>query len=208
MIICISILSFVLSAFSIKDCKYDPNQARQYGLDDDCPVFFVMQDYFESYAGGSIDAARKLNQGLCDIAINWSGGLHHAHRYTASGFCYINDIVLGIQELLKVHPRVLYIDIDVHHGDGVQEAFYLTDRVMCLSLHKYDGMFFPSSSINVYCFLVTGSLDEIGLSDGKYYSVNLPLRNGIDDEKYLGLFKPIIDVILFFFILLVYYFEL
>jgi histone deacetylase 1/2 len=76
----------------------------------------------------SIDAARRLNNKLCDIAINWAGGLHHAKKCDASGFCYINDLVLGILELLKHHPRVLYIDIDVHHGDGVEEAFYFTDR--------------------------------------------------------------------------------
>ena len=76
----------------------------------------------------AIDAARRLNHGLCDIAINWAGGLHHAKKCEASGFCYINDLVLGILELLKYHARVLYIDIDVHHGDGVEEAFYFTDR--------------------------------------------------------------------------------
>ncbi|CAA3011022.1 histone deacetylase [Olea europaea subsp. europaea] len=62
----------------------------------------------------------------------------------ASGFCYVNDIVLGILELLKFHRRVLYIDIDVHHGDGVEEAFYNIDRVMTVSFHKY-GEFFPGS---------------------------------------------------------------
>ena len=65
------------------------------------------------------------------------GGLHHAKKMEASGFCYINDIVLAILELLKYHPRVLYIDIDIHHGDGVEEAFYTTDRVMTASFHKY-----------------------------------------------------------------------
>ena len=82
--------------------------------------------------------------------INWAGGLHHAKKAEASGFCYVNDIVLGILELLKFHSRVLYIDIDVHHGllyhrfflsfttgDGVEEAFYTTSRVMTLSFHKF-----------------------------------------------------------------------
>jgi histone deacetylase HOS2 len=77
-----------------------------------------------------VDAARKLLTGQYDIAINWAGGLHHGKRSTASGFCYVNDLVLAIIELLRVHPRVLYVDIDIHHGDGVEEAFYLTDRVM------------------------------------------------------------------------------
>jgi len=111
--------------------------------------------YFEA-------GAVKLNQGQADVAVNWMGGLHHAKKTEASGFCYINDIVLGILELLKSvtiiallsceypvhsfrhHPRVLYIDIDVHHGDGVEEAFYTTDRVMTLSFHKY-GEFFPGT---------------------------------------------------------------
>ncbi|MEQ2259229.1 Histone deacetylase 3 [Xenotaenia resolanae] len=82
---------------------------------------------------------------ICDIAINWAGGLHHAKKFEASGFCYVNDIVISILELLKYHPRVLYIDIDIHHGDGVQEAFYLTDRVMTVSFHKYGNYFFPGT---------------------------------------------------------------
>ncbi|KAI1727287.1 histone deacetylase domain-containing protein [Ditylenchus destructor] len=77
-----------------------------------------------------------------DIAINWSGGLHHAKKSEASGFGYINDIVIGITELLKYHPRVLY---DIHHGDGVQEAFNLTDRVMTVSFHRYGNYFFPGT---------------------------------------------------------------
>ena len=79
-----------------------------------------------------------------DIAINWAGGLHHAKKSEASGFCYVNDIVLAILELLKYHQRVLYIDIDIHHGDGVEEAFYTTDRVMTVSFHKY-GEYFPGT---------------------------------------------------------------
>ncbi|KXZ55732.1 hypothetical protein GPECTOR_2g1282 [Gonium pectorale] len=104
------------------------NQLRQYNFNDDCPVFDNMFKFCQLYAGASIEGAVKLNHGLCDIAINWSGGLHHAKKGEASGFCYINDLVLAILELLKYHARVLYLDIDVHHGDGVEEAFYLTDR--------------------------------------------------------------------------------
>lgn len=88
----------------------------------------IVDRFCQLYAGASIEGAVKLNHGLCDIAINWSGGLHHAKKGEASGFCYVNDLVLAILELLKYHARVLYIDIDVHHGDGVEEAFYLTDR--------------------------------------------------------------------------------
>lgn len=84
----------------------------------------------------------------------------------------MNDIVLAILELLRVHPRVLYIDVDVHHGDGVQEAFYTTDRVMTVSLHKYGDYFFPMS----------GSFFELGHDRGRYYSVNAPLKDGVTDE--------------------------
>eukprot|EP00953_Heterococcus_sp_UTEX-ZZ885_P039726 20352-Heterococcus_DN1.PRE.4 len=138
----------------------------------DCPVFEDMFKFCASYTGGSIDSAVKLNHNQTDIAINWSGGLHHAKKAEASGFCYVNDIVLAILELLKYHPRVLYIDIDIHHGDGVEEAFYCTDRVMTLSFHKY-GDFFPG----------TGDAKDIGAKSGKYYSVNFPLQEGMDDRR-------------------------
>jgi histone deacetylase 1/2 len=119
-----------------------------------------------------------------DISINWSGGLHHAKRQEASGFCYVNDCVLAILELLKQYPRVLYIDIDVHHGDGVEEAFLLTDRVLTCSFHKFKD-FFPG----------TGAFDDIGFHKGKYHSINFPLNEGIDDITYEEIFKPVIDEI-------------
>lgn len=112
--------------------------------------------------------------------MNWAGGLHHAKKWEASGFCYINDIVVGILELLKYHERVLYIDIDVHHGDGVEEAFYLTNRVMTLSFHKF-GDFFPG----------TGSIKDTGEEVGKNFAMNVPLKSGMTDEQYVDLFKVI-----------------
>merc|ERR1712147_621252 len=87
------------------------------------------------------------NKQQADIAINWAGGLRHAKKSEASGFCYINDIVLGILQLLRVHQRVLYIDIDIHHGDGVEEAFYTTDRVMTASFHKVN---YTNTNTNTY----------------------------------------------------------
>lgn len=126
-----------------------------------------------------------MNQQQTDVAINWSGGLHHAKKSEASGFCYINDIVLAILELLKHHPRVLYIDIDIHHGDGVEEAFYTTDRVMTCSFHKY-GDFFPG----------TGDVRDVGHGPGKGYSVNFPLQEGVTDEAYQSVFKPVIAKIM------------
>jgi histone deacetylase 1/2 len=151
----------------------------------DCPVFDGLYEFCQLYTSGSIDGAIKLNHGVSDICVNWSGGLHHAKKSEASGFCYVNDIVLAILELLKYHSRVLYIDIDIHHGDGVEEAFYTTDRVMCVSFHKF-GNFFPG----------TGDLSEIGVGRGKYYSVNVPLDAGIDDASFIELFKPIINKVM------------
>lgn len=85
--------------------------------------------------------------------------------------------------MLNYHPRVLYVDVDVHHGDGVEEAFFLTDRVMTVSFHQYGEDFFPG----------TGGLDSIGEGKGKYYSLNIPLKVGIDDDTYQDLFKYVMD---------------
>lgn len=153
-----------------------------------------MFEFSQISAGGSIDAAIKLNHKSSDICVNWAGsflsltyligGLHHAKKMEASGFCYVNDIVLAILELLKYHNRVLYIDIDVHHGDGVEEAFYCTNRVMTVSFHRY-GDFFPG----------TGDIKDTGFGEGQYYALNVPLNAGIDDDSYFNLFKT---VLLFF----------
>jgi len=154
----------------------------------DCPVFDGLYDFCARYTGASLEAAEKLVTEQADIAINWSGGLHHAKKYEASGFCYVNDIVVAILELLKYHSRVLYIDIDIHHGDGVQEAFYLTDRVMTVSFHKY-GNFFPG----------TGHMYEVGAGAGRQYSVNVPLKEGMDDESYESIFTPIMRMVMDFY---------
>lgn len=160
-------------------------EERRYNMDEDCPVFYGLFKYCQMYTGGSIGGAVKLNQRTADIAINWAGGLHHAKRSEASGFCYINDIVLAILELLKVHARVLYIDIDIHHGDGVEEAFYDTPRVMTASFHKY-GEYFPG----------TGGVKDIGVNAGSKYSINFPLMDGMDDESYQSVFQPIMKRIM------------
>ena len=156
---------------------------EKFNIGDDCPIFQNIYDYSTLYTGASLDASRKLINDQSDIAINWSGGLHHAKKNNPSGFCYVNDIVLSILNLLRYHPRVLYIDIDLHHGDGVQEAFYTTDRVFTISFHKFNGEFFPG----------TGDFDEIGCAKGKHFAMNVPLEDGIDDDSYINLFKSIID---------------
>uniref|UniRef100_A0A8C6VRG2 Histone deacetylase 3 n=1 Tax=Naja naja TaxID=35670 RepID=A0A8C6VRG2_NAJNA len=134
------------------------------------PVFPGLFEFCSRYTGASLQGATQLNN-------------------KASGFCYVNDIVIGILELLKYHPRVLYIDIDIHHGDGVQEAFYLTDRVMTVSFHKYGNYFFPG----------TGDMYEVGAESGRYYCLNVPLRDGIDDQSYKHLFQPVINQVVEFY---------
>ncbi|KAK8215743.1 histone deacetylase 3 [Phyllosticta capitalensis] len=150
----------------------------------DCPIFDGIWDYVTLCTGATLEAAHSLSSGQSDIAISWSGGLHHAKKRQASGFCYVNDIVLAIQHLLEKYVRVLYIDIDVHHGDGVEAAFFNTDRVMTLSYHKY-GEFFPG----------TGGPDDTGpkgyTEPGAYFSLNVPLEDGIDDKDYEWLFRRI-----------------
>ncbi|KJA29569.1 hypothetical protein HYPSUDRAFT_31491 [Hypholoma sublateritium FD-334 SS-4] len=160
-------------------------QRSRFLVGDDNPPFEGVFEFCSISAGGSICAAQRLACGAADIAINWAGGLHHAKKREAAGFCYINDIVLGILEMLRTYPRVLYIDIDCHHGDGVEEAFYTTDRVMTCSFHKF-GEFFPG----------TGTQEDTGSGKGKGYSVNVPLKDGITDEAFKSVFDPVIARIL------------
>ncbi|KAG8906139.1 hypothetical protein FRB99_007529 [Tulasnella sp. 403] len=152
---------------------------------EDNPAFEGLFEFCSISAGGSINAAQRLNEGKADIAINWAGGLHHAKKREASGFCYVNDIVLAILELLRYHSRVLYIDIDCHHGDGVEEAFYSTDRVLTCSFHKQKD-YFPG----------TGRMEDVGRDKGKGYAVNVPLLNGVTDEEYRSIFEPVVQHIM------------
>lgn len=179
------------------DMEVDENKRSRFlGTADtsaDCPIFDGMWDYFTLYTGASLDAARNLVSDQSDIAMNWSGGLHHAHKGMGAGFCYVNDIVLSIQQLLTKYARVLYIDIDVHHGDGVEEAFHSTDRVLTLSFHKYSENFFPG----------TGGMHETGPRDpknadnmdrespGAHHGLNVPLKDGINDKQWCDLFQQI-----------------
>jgi len=176
-----------LKAINPDNYKAMSKSLQKFALGDktDCPVFDGLFEFCQKTAGGSIDAAIKVNHKQADIAINWSGGLHHAKKLEASGFCYINDIVLCILELLKYYQRVVYIDIDIHHGDGVEEAFYTTNRVMTVSFHKH-GDFFPG----------TGDFRDIGSGGGKNYSVNFPLKMGIDDESYQKIFRPVMQKVM------------
>ncbi|EOA25365.1 hypothetical protein CARUB_v10018697mg [Capsella rubella] len=141
------------------------------------PVFHSIFDYCCAYVGCSLSAAAKLNRRESDIAINWSGGMHRAKNDKGSEFCFVNDVVLGILELLKAFQRVLYIDIGCRRGDGVEEAFYDTDRVMTVSFH---------TDQDTYTFFQR-SEDRREL-----YTLNAPLKNHLKDKSLRNLFRPVI----------------
>ncbi|CAM9990562.1 unnamed protein product [Scytosiphon promiscuus] len=165
--------------------QHNYTQLQRFNVGEDCPVFDGLFEFCQLYTSGSIGGAIRLNNKQSDVVINWAGGLHHAKKSEASGFCYVNDCVLAILELLKTHQRVLYIDIDIHHGDGVEEAFYTTNRVMTVSFHKF-GEYFPG----------TGDVKDVGVGQGKNYAINFPLADGINDESYRSIFRPVIEKVM------------
>ncbi len=141
----------------------------------DCPVFAGIYDYCALVCGASVLGAGMIIDGRASVAFNPSGGLHHAHPDRASGFCYMNDVVLGCMTLAEAGKRVLFLDVDVHHSDGVEEAFYDRSDVMTISLHQDGRGLFPG----------TGFADEIGINDGRGYAVNIPLPMGTYDRAYM-----------------------
>jgi acetoin utilization protein AcuC len=148
----------------------------------DNPIFNGLFDWSKLVTGASLQAASMVDNGEVDIAFNISGGLHHAMASKASGFCYINDIVIAIISLLKKGRRVAYIDIDAHHCDGVQNAFYNTDRVLTISIHETGEMLFPG----------TGFENETGKGEGDGYSVNIPMPPSSNDELFVYAFNEIV----------------
>ncbi len=148
----------------------------------DCPVFNGMYEYSAWACGATLTGADLIISGEADIAFNPAGGFHHARARQASGFCYLNDIVLGCIRLVENGKRVLFLDLDAHHGDGVQEAFYDKSEVLTISLHESGNTLFPW----------TGFADEIGTGDGLGFNVNIPLPLGIDDKAYLTVFDQLV----------------
>ncbi|CCW65975.1 unnamed protein product [Phytomonas sp. Hart1] len=146
-------------------------------LKGDCPLFPEVWSLVESQAGASLACAEALIQGHARIAMNWAGGMHHAAAAHASGFCFVNDVVLCIRRLLRRFQRVLYVDLDVHHGDGVEGAFYGNPRVLTLSLHQFGDGFFP------------GSGAYGGAETARSFAVNVPLPPLTGDAAYLQSFR-------------------
>jgi len=147
----------------------------------DCPVFKGMYEYSALACGATLLGAKLIIEGKTDAAFNPAGGLHHAGPEKAAGFCYMNDNALGCLALAEAGKKVLYLDVDVHHGDGVQEAFYDRSDVMTISFHQSGRTLFPG----------TGFEDDIGAGEGKGYCVNVPLPVGTFDEAYMKVYREI-----------------
>ncbi len=148
----------------------------------DCPVFKGMYDYAVLATGGTLVGAQLVLSGEADAVFNPSGGYHHAFPEKAAGFCYINDNALACLILAEAGKRLLYLDVDVHNGDGVAHAFYNRSDVMTISLHENPKTLFPG----------TGFEDEIGEGEGRGYCVNVPLPVGTFDQAYLHVFESIV----------------
>ncbi len=148
----------------------------------DNPAYEGIYDASALSTGATLTAVEMLLSDEADAAFSISGGLHHAMPAYAYGFCVFNDPVVAINYLLGKGRRVVYVDIDAHHGDGVQAAFYDTDKVLTISLHESGMFLFPG----------TGGVEEMGVGAGEGYSINLPLYPGTDDQLYLRAFREVV----------------
>jgi acetoin utilization protein AcuC len=152
----------------------------------DNPVFPGVFEWSALLAGASLQAGELVSLMGHPVAFNMSGGMHHALPARASGFCYVNDPALVIKDLLKRGLKVAYVDIDAHHGDGVQWAFYDIPQVLTISLHQHPATLFPG----------TGLPEEAGRGEGRGYSVNVPLWPDSEDDIYIRCFEEIVPPLL------------
>jgi acetoin utilization protein AcuC len=161
-----------------------PVGGTQHGLGyADNPVFNGVYEWSALCAGASLQAAALVAEGRAEVAFNISGGLHHAMPSRASGFCYINDAAIAIKYLAGLGKRVAYVDIDAHHGDGVEFAFYDTNKVLTLSVHESGQWLFPG----------TGLVTDIGVNSGKGFALNMPLPPSTGDELFLKVFDEVVQ---------------
>jgi acetoin utilization protein AcuC len=165
----------------------EPAGSGAFGLGaGDNPVFPGVWEAARLVASGSLLAADLVAGGEADRVFHFAGGLHHALRERASGFCYVNDAVLAILRLRERGLRVAYVDIDAHHGDGVQAAFYADPQVLTISTHERGERLFPG----------TGFVHELGEGDAAGFSVNLPLEAYTDSAVYLPAFEAVVPPLL------------
>lgn len=169
----------------------DPQIAESYGLGtEDTPVFKEMHEASALLVGATLTACEQVMEGNALHALNLGGGLHHGHRGKASGFCVYNDCSIAIKWLReKYDARVLYIDTDAHHGDGVQWSFYEDQNVCTISIHETGRYLFPG----------TGNYVERGQGDGYGYSFNVPVDAFTEDESWLEIYTAIVKEVAHYF---------
>lgn len=150
----------------------------------DTPAFKGCYEASALGAGASLEAVDSVMSGRAAHAMNIAGGLHHAHRERASGFCIFNDPAIAIAYLKKRHgvKRLLYLDVDAHHGDGVMYGFYSDPDVLDIDFHEDGRHLFPG----------TGFTNEIGEGKGSGVKINVPLPPFVDDQTYLKLFRAVV----------------
>ena len=177
--------SFVETVKAIDDGTLDERAGIAFGLGTpDDPIFPNMHRASAAVCGASLVAAELVASGSVGRSFNPAGGLHHARRSEASGFCIYNDPAVAIAKVLALHPdwRVMYVDVDVHHGDGVQWIFYDDPRVLTVSLHQSGRYLYPG----------TGFEDEIGTGDAAGTAANVPLLPGTGDDDYLWALRRVV----------------
>ena len=163
-----------------------PDAAR-YGLGTpDTPAFPGMDEAARWHVGGTLEAARAIVEGGQKRVVQLGGGLHHAQRNFASGFCVYNDLAIAIRWLAEKGFWVAYVDIDVHHGDGVQQILYDDRRVMTISLHESGRFLFPGS----------GEVRDLGSGVGRGLKLNLPLEPFTEGESWLEVFDAVVPAAL------------
>ncbi|MFI9026838.1 acetoin utilization protein AcuC [Streptomyces sp. NPDC053560] len=170
---------------AVQQASADPRAADPaYGLGtEDDPAFAGMHEASALIAGQSVGAAEAVWRGDALHAVNFAGGLHHAMPGGAAGFCIYNDAALAVARLLELGARrVVYVDVDVHHGDGVQAAFWEDPRVLTISLHEHPRTLFPQ----------TGWPEETGAEGAEGSAANVALPAGTGDEGWLRAFHAVV----------------
>lgn len=171
--------------------KISEEEAYQFGLGtEDTPIFSNMHEASSSLVGGTLTAVDAVLSNRYQHALNLGGGLHHGFKHKASGFCIYNDGAVAIKYIReKYNLKVLYIDTDAHHGDGVQSAFYDDPAVCTVSIHETGRYLFPG----------TGDVNERGIKDGHGYSFNLPIDAFTQDESFIHIYESALTEIAAFF---------
>ncbi|KQR02807.1 acetoin utilization protein AcuC [Arthrobacter sp. Leaf141] len=173
---------FVAAVRRVSSDPTQTDQARGLGTDDD-PAFAGMHEAAGRLAGGSLMSASRILDGSALHAVNFGGGMHHASRERASGFCIYNDAALAVQRLLDGGvSKVAYIDVDAHHGDGTQSIFWDDPRVLTVSLHESGLTLFPG----------TGFANETGGTNAEGTAVNVALPSGTGDAGWLRAFHAVV----------------